>query len=205
MSTKAKPPSHDPAPFAPDTFNPPTQADQWLGFADALDARDVETARRFLADQGLPIALAAVLSQVRPEAARLQAIIAAGVDQSKIDAAEIRRRLLEQSHPKTAEDADLIGEKLASLSVDISSMQRRRDAAANAQSDLTGLHNVFPEMIDGSPGKKACGGTFNHALHNALVASGFDAQQLTRQPWQQAYRLENNNARTPRRRLRTVK
>ena len=200
--SKVKPTTHDPAMFEPETLDPP--AEEWLEFGAAIERGDVETVRRFLADRQLPVGLAGPLSMIKPEAKRLQAIIDADVPQAEIDAAEILRNMMQQSHPRTVEDAEAIGQRLAVLTVELASMKGRRDAAVYAAEQLAGLRNVFSELFDGTAGKKACG-TLSPTLGNALRGAGFDAQALYEKPWQEAFRLQPNTTPSPRKRLRAVK
>lgn len=183
---------------------PSAPPEKWLEFADKLETGDVEAACRFLADQQLPVALAPVLAMVRPEAARLRAIVDADVPQPEIDAAEIHLSMLLQAHPATVDDAAAIGTKAAELTVAVRNMKRCRDAAAYAAGELAGLRNVFSEVLNGTPGRKACG-TLSATLGNALRAAGFDSRELYERPWQQAYRLQPNRKPAARKRLRAIK
>ncbi len=188
---------------AADVFDQPPGAEQWRALAEALASGDAQTARAILAANQLPVGLAKPLSKIRPEAERLQAIVAADVLQSQIDAAMVERGMIQQSHPKTVEDAQEIGKTLAALIVEIASMEARHSAAANARSELAGLQNIFAELFTGAPGAKMSGG-LTAAIWNALSENGFEPQRLCRQPWTQAYRLQFDTSTTPRRRLRAV-
>ena len=141
---------------------------------------------------------------IRPEAARLQAIADADVPQVEIDAATTKRDMFRQSHPRTADDAAKVGQALADLTNEIAAMEARHALAANAATELAGLQNVFSELFDGTPGKKACGGMFSPTIHNSLVENGFEPQRLARQPWREAFALQFDTSNTPRRRLRAV-
>ena len=189
---------------AGDPFNQPPTAEQWMALSGALAAGNAPTVRAILAENQLPAALAVSLSLVRPEAARLQAIIDADVPQSQIDAATVERDLLRQTQPQSVEDASRIGKTLAALIVEIAAMESRHGVAVNAHTDLAGLQNVFSELFDGTPGKKACGGILSAKIRNSLVEAGFDPQRLFREPWTKAFRLQADTSTAPRRRLQSV-
>ena len=156
---KPKPITTDPAePFPLADLNPPTYAEEWLAFADALERGDLEFCRRFLADRQQPIGLAPVLAMVRPEHQRLQAIVDADVPQAEISALEIKVGMMLQCHPASVVDAEEIGVKLAELLAEVERMKRCHGDADNARNQRAGLEHVFSEMLDGSAGAKACGG-----------------------------------------------
>lgn len=175
-------------------------AGEWQALVDALEADDTQSVKAILAANQLPQALAGPLALVRPEARRLQAIVDADVDQSAILAAELEWRLLQQSSPRTTDDAVKIGERLTALAKEIADMHRRQGEAAHARNQLAGLRNIFSELFSGSPGKRSCGGIAN-VVNNALALAGFDYLDLIDKPWTEAYKLQTDTSTKPRRRL----
>jgi hypothetical protein len=190
--------------FAPGVFDQQVSPDQWLAFADALDAGDTDAIYRFLADQQLPRALAKPLSLIRPEAGRLEAIVADDVSQSAIDTARATLELLRRASPKTVAEAEQIGKRVAELEAELAAMDRKRTLAEYAKSQLAGLHGVFAELFAGEPGHKVCG-SLPPPIHNAFVTAGFDHTALYRKSWTEAFKLQVDRGTVPRRRLRTVK